>query len=63
MTVKRYYRKLILERIIMALKLACIPLFALCSLWVMVICLTSVNDTNELNKCLKTHTFNYCNKR
>ena len=29
---------------------------------ILYICMTSGNDTQNLNKCLKNHTLNYCNK-
>lgn len=29
---------------------------------ILFICMTSGNDTEKLNKCLKTNTLDYCNK-
>ena len=32
------------------------------SLFIFYICITSGNDTQKMNECLKSHDLNYCNK-
>ena len=61
LTVKQYYRRLILEKIKGYIKLALFGLFVACSLRIIQITITGINTPDKLNKCLKTHDLEYCN--
>lgn len=61
LTVKQYYRKLLIERTMEYVKLACFVFLVTCSLWIISLCIDSKNTADRLNKCVKTHTLDYCN--
>ena len=62
LTVKQYYWKLKLEITIMFLKLCCVGLFIISSLWVLKVSNGNNDIVDKINVCLKTHSVNYCNK-
>lgn len=59
---KKYYRKLLLERTMEYIYLGCFVFLATCALWIISLCIDSKDVPEKLNKCLKTHSIDYCNR-
>lgn len=55
-------RELRRERIKTFLKYLAFSIMGAVAIGIIYICLTSNNDTDKMNECLKTHDLNYCNK-
>lgn len=61
-TPKQHLRRLRFERIKTFLKYLIFSIIGAITIDIIYICLTSGNDTQKMNDCLKSHDLNYCNK-
>lgn len=62
MNYKKYYRKLLLERIkAQFMVVSFLAIVILTPLWLMYITITEVGVVDRINECLKTHSKDYCN--
>ena len=62
LSVKQNLRRLKLERLKLYFTIYGISFLIAIALFILYICISSGNDTQDLNKCLKDHNLNYCNK-
>ena len=62
LTPKQHLRRLRFERFKTWLKYVGLSCLSAMAIGIIYICLTSGNDTQKMNECLKTHDLNYCNK-
>lgn len=62
LSVKENLRRLKLERLKLYFTIYGISFLIAIALFILYICISSNNDTKDLNKCLKDHNLNYCNK-
>lgn len=62
LTPKQHLRRLRFERFKTWLKYVGLSFMSGVAFFILYICLTSNNDVDKINECLKTHDLNYCNK-
>lgn len=62
LTPKQHLRRLRFERFTTWLKYVGLSCLSALAIGIIYICLTSGNDTQKMNDCLKSHDLNYCNK-
>ena len=60
---KKYYRKLLLERFkAYFMTISFLAIVVVSPIWLLYITITEVGMTDRINECLKTNSFDYCNR-